>query len=561
MHLTEPVRSCIDDIIRTTGSGIKAMVLDEFTTGVVGIAFSRSEMLLREVYLFEYIDSIFESTERINNLKCIVILRPTKDNVEALSRELAHPHYRTYHIYFTGRIGSLLVKKLAEADEREVVRAINELPLDFLPVNPFIFQLRLRNKTFDLKTNDWVPEGLRRTCDGLSSLLIALRINPIIRFQTQSELCKSLAEKVSSVLRCEYISNKEWKETAPHDTSSLLLIVDRRYDLVSPIIHSWYYCSMIYNEFTVVNNRVNLEDVPNRQAKDPKEMILSIENDHFYGENFYKNFGEIGPTLLSAVECLKAQTKSQHKVESLADMKRFIDEYPETKRYANDLHNHVFLMSDIGRIVNDYSLMSVSECEQELSCDLVSHSEVVKKIGQLICSSKIRPEDAIRLVCLYTVYHDDKSNLNGLLKLLKTRVDITPDDVEFVNQLREFRLSKPQNPLDVTVQRVAKKIVQGVKGVENVLTQYCPSLAEILGDLRRGKLKEADFAFSGQRCREELPKRIIVYIVGGITLDEALVVDQLNRSSPYECQTIIGGDTVHNFRSFRDEIQHSVTRL
>lgn len=74
------------------------MVLDDFTTAAIGAGYSKSEMLLREVYLFEYIDTIFESSERLNHMKCIVILRPTKDNVELLCKELSRPHYRTYHL-------------------------------------------------------------------------------------------------------------------------------------------------------------------------------------------------------------------------------------------------------------------------------------------------------------------------------------------------------------------------------------------------------------------------------------------------------------------------------
>jgi hypothetical protein len=79
-------------------------------------------MLLREVYLFEYIDTIFESTERMNHVKRIVILRVTKENIERLCCELVRPHYPTYNIYFTNRIGTATIEKLAEADETDVYK-------------------------------------------------------------------------------------------------------------------------------------------------------------------------------------------------------------------------------------------------------------------------------------------------------------------------------------------------------------------------------------------------------------------------------------------------------
>lgn len=570
MHLIGPVRSCIEDIIQSTGSGLKSMILDDFTTSVISAGYAKSEMLLREVYLFEYIDTIFESAERLNQVKCIVILRPTSENIDLLCRELGRPHYKTYHIYFTNRLGPTAITKLAEADELEVVRCIRELPLDFQPINPFLFHLKLVNKTFQLQSDDWTTEGLRRSTDGLVSTLIALRINPIIRYQTQSQMCKILAEKVSGAMKSEAIRNKPWRQVAPFDVNSLLLIVDRRFDLITPIVNKWNYYSMIHELFGIEKNRIDLADAPDRQPKDPKEMLISIENDQFFEENYEKNYGELGLTLKAAVEKVKNATQSQFKVETIEDMKRFIDEYPETRRYATNLHNHVFLMSEITRQVTDNSLIAVSECEQELVCNMASYSDILKKIRQLVSSSSVRPLDALRLVSLLTVCRTGRSssssNLNDLVKLLKSRKDIQQSDLDFISQLRDFTLSKPKNPsLDETVQQVTRMIVQGVKGVENVLTQHKPSLNRVIEDLKRSRLREIEFAFCGERYKEEPPKRVVVFFVGGATYEEALVADQFNRtsakssSSPNAMQVIVGSTSMHNFKSFMDEVRHAMT--
>lgn len=61
------------------------------------MAFSQSDMLQREVYLFERIDS-GRSNERAKHLKCIVFIRPTKQNVALLADELRSPKYGAYYI-------------------------------------------------------------------------------------------------------------------------------------------------------------------------------------------------------------------------------------------------------------------------------------------------------------------------------------------------------------------------------------------------------------------------------------------------------------------------------
>lgn len=61
------------------------------------MAHSQTDMLQKEVYLFERIDS-GRSNERLKYLKCIVFIRPTKENIIRLSNELKSPKYGSYFI-------------------------------------------------------------------------------------------------------------------------------------------------------------------------------------------------------------------------------------------------------------------------------------------------------------------------------------------------------------------------------------------------------------------------------------------------------------------------------
>lgn len=68
-----------------------------FQTSIISMAFSQSDMLQREVYLFERIDS-GRSNERMKYLKCIVFIRPTKQNIQLLAQELRSPKYGSYFL-------------------------------------------------------------------------------------------------------------------------------------------------------------------------------------------------------------------------------------------------------------------------------------------------------------------------------------------------------------------------------------------------------------------------------------------------------------------------------
>jgi vacuolar protein sorting-associated protein 45 len=61
------------------------------------MAFAQSEILQKEVYLFEQIEKI-NLGPAMKHMKCIVFLRPTKENVELLCNELKSPRYGIYYI-------------------------------------------------------------------------------------------------------------------------------------------------------------------------------------------------------------------------------------------------------------------------------------------------------------------------------------------------------------------------------------------------------------------------------------------------------------------------------
>lgn len=66
-------------------------------------------------------------------------------------------------------------------------------------------------------------------------------------------------------------------ETSP----TVLLIVDRREDAVTPLLNQWTYQAMVHELLGIKNNRVSLRDVPG-VSKDLEEVVMNAEYDEFY---------------------------------------------------------------------------------------------------------------------------------------------------------------------------------------------------------------------------------------------------------------------------------------
>ncbi|NXP73326.1 VPS45 protein, partial [Ramphastos sulfuratus] len=503
------------------------------------MVYTQSEILQREVYLFERLDSA--NREAMKHLKAICFLRPTKENVELLVQELRRPKYSIYFIYFSNVISKSEVKSLAEADEQEVVAEVQEFYGDYIAVNPHLFSLNLLGCC---QGRSWDSAHLSRTTQGLTALLLSLKKCPMIRYQLSSEPAKRLAECVKQVITKEY----ELFDFRRTEVPPLLLILDRSDDAITPLLNQWTYQAMVHELLGINNNRIDLSRVPGI-SKDLREVVLSAENDEFYANNMYLNFAEIGSNIKNLMEDFqRRKPKEQQKLESIADMKAFVENYPQFKKMSGTVSKHVTVVGELSRLVGERNLLEVSEVEQELACQN-DHSSALQNVRRLLQNPKVTELDAARLVMLYALHYErhSSSSLPGLLAELRGR-GVQDKYRKLVSAVVEYggkrvRGSDLFSPKDAVA--ITKQFLKGLKGVENVYTQHQPLLHETLDQLIKGKLKDSHYPYLGPNTLRDRPQDIIVFIIGGATYEEALTVYNLNRTNP-GVRIVLGGTTIHN---------------
>lgn len=122
------------------------------------------------------------------------------------------------------------IKILAESDEQEVVREVQEFYADYLAVSPHLFSLGIPSAYQGLS---WNPGHLQRSVQGITSVLLSLKKSPVIRYQSSSTTAKRLAEGVRDVLTKE----SSLCGFGLHDVLPVLLILDRRDDPITPLLN------------------------------------------------------------------------------------------------------------------------------------------------------------------------------------------------------------------------------------------------------------------------------------------------------------------------------------
>lgn len=550
MNLINGVKLYIEKMCSESGPGMKTMLLDKETTSIISMAFSQSDMLQREVYLFERIDS-GRSNERMKYLKCIVFIRPTKQNIQLLAQELRSPKYGSYFLYFSNIIPRTDIKYLAECDESESVREVKELYADYLCVNPNLFSLNIGPC---MQRLNWLPDALSRSVQGIVSVLLSLKLNPVIRYRAGSAATQTLAKQIYEQITKES-SLFDFRNHENGAAPPLLLILDRRDDPVTPLLHQWTYQAMVHELLNIRNNRVDLSENP-AVPKDFKELVLSGDQDEFYAKNMYANFGEIGSTIKNLMEEFQRKAKDQKKVESIADMKNFIETYPQFKKMSGTVQKHLCIMGELSTLTTKRNLFEVSELEQEISCK-AEHSQQLQRIKKIIADERISVDDALKLVALYAIRYERHANCDtsSLLQIIKSRggqTHVIPSLIEYAGtHMRQGELFNLVRITDAV--KLTRNLIKGLKGVENVFTQHTPLLKETLEDVFKGR--ELDPIYPA--INSELvpfrrpPQEVVVFIVGGATYEEALAVHQLNNVG---YRVILGGTTIHNSKSFVNEV-------
>ncbi len=345
----------------------------------------------------------------MRHLRCLCFVRPSPDSVQNLIEEFREPRYGEYYVcktnllqplsetdravqVFSNVVRKSSLERLAEADDNEVVKGVQEYFGDYIVVNPDLFSLDIafpKQRLWSNSPDAWNPNALQRCTEGVIALLLSLKKKPLIRYEKNSLMTKKLATE----LRYQMTQEEQLFDFRKTDTPPILLLLDRRDDPITPLLTQWTYQAMVHEILGIHNGRVDLSDVPDVRAE-LKEVVLSQDQDPFFKKNMYLNFGDLGGNIKDYVGQYQSKTQSTAAIESIADMKRFVEDYPEFRKLSGNVSKHVTLVGELSRCVSVHGLLDASELEQSLACN-DSHANDLKVrtwLGRCVRSLIVRLE-------------------------------------------------------------------------------------------------------------------------------------------------------------------------
>jgi vacuolar protein sorting-associated protein 45 len=267
------------------------------------------------------------------------------------------------------------------------------------------------------------------------------------------------------------------------------------------------------------------------------------------------------------VQNYQRKTQNHARLDTIEDMQRFMDNYPEFRQLSGTVSKHVAIMTELSRQVETRHLLNVSELEQELAVNQ-DHSGAMDKLLNMMENPKVDWDDKLRLVCLYALrYELQKHQLPQFKRLLRDKAMSDISKLQRIGVIDELLSYAGANKRGgdlfsnkTFLAMAGNWMKSGLKGAENIYTQHKPLLNETLTLLAQNKLKnnthpylDSNAAMSNSNSKTNKYRLVFVYIVGGLTYEEVFAVDQINNSSA-GIKVILGGSYIHKSQSYLDDV-------
>lgn len=555
-------------------SRIRALLLDRDTTTTISMCATQTDLLNHEVYLVDTIEN--QNRDVMRHLRCLVYVSPSEETIQALLQELQNPKYGEYYIFFINMVTKSQLERLAEADDLEVVSHVEEVFQDYHILNEDFFSLDIPIERLFQSRDVWEETVLDETTKCVTSLLLSLKVRPQIKYETNSKVCSKLASEIDYEIK----KNEKTLFDFPRmDSSPLLVLLDRKNDPLTPLLQPWTYQSMLNEYVGIKRNIVDLSSIPDVD-QNLRTVTLSPKQDSFFHDTMYLNFGELGDRVKQYVTNYKDKTHSSSKIDTIEDIKNFIEKYPEFRKLSGSVAKHMAIVGELDRQLQLRDIWRLSEVEQNLAVHKDNQDDY-RDMLNLLQDPKLENKYKLKLACIYLLKHgENELKITEMLQLLTHQ--LPAEDINFLHKFRRTFSANihaqdkqsPQLEREDLLSELAKKFNSKMGSrshpeTDNVYMQHVPEISTLLNDLSKNKvstdrLKPVGKAQTGSSHSASSPttfspppQDIILFVVGGVTFEEARFVHQFNATMRNKMRVILGGTSVISTSDYINSIRNT----
>ncbi len=480
-----------------------------------------------------------------------------------LINEMSRNLYGSYYLNVSGYFSRNAIEKIAqEASERGIANRVLSLYDQFLGYTALeedLFTLNI-SESYMRKCD---PEVLRKITNGLLGIFVSIGEMPYI-VGGSGELGRMVYQKMNNMKRLfhkemvdysrynniessssivsdgmdksDKINTKNYRSKPIENfgisdvsksnniKKTLLVIIDRDLDLVTPCRHVNGYIELVNDILGIKNNKVgNIKGDNN-----PENKNISIDTDcEFYKENRFKDF----PLVAELFEKELNEYKKEMALRSITErsdkaaIAQALESVPRLKKRGEMINTHLNICMRVVGEMRRRKLDDFFRMEEEFNRD---------EIQEIVASGT--PTDVERL-CIALLSGGDNTLVNPIMETKK----IDPKIVDYISN---------SVTRDGGLREKFKKLL-----FRRTLP-ICNIVEEILTAIKKQSLEKFEYYDPGNNgiYFSEI-SHIIVFINGGATYTELKALKYIEKS--YKIPVILGGSEILNAESFITQLRAS----